>query len=88
MAVDYPKPAPCPHCGMYHNTTCPRIRAIEYHSNGSVKRVEFHSAPIVGTAMNVPQSEWTQEKIKEVADKQQAELNRQRMASNLSPFQS
>lgn len=34
---------PCPHCGSFHTTTCPRIRAIEYHSDGTVKRVEFHS---------------------------------------------
>ncbi len=33
----------CPHCGMGHSGTCPRIRAIEYHPNGTVKRIEFHS---------------------------------------------
>lgn len=32
----------CQHCGMIHEATCPRIRAIEYHPDGSVKRVEFH----------------------------------------------
>ena len=31
----------CPHCGMFHTTTCPRIAAIEYHPDGTVKRVEF-----------------------------------------------
>lgn len=35
-------PDKCPHCGLIHETTCPRIRAIEYHPNGAVKRVEFH----------------------------------------------
>lgn len=31
----------CEHCGLVHETTCPRIKAIEYHENGIVKRVEF-----------------------------------------------
>lgn len=42
------KPRNCPHCGTSHDTTCPRIRAIEYHQDGTVKRVEFHTyAPVV-----------------------------------------
>lgn len=32
----------CQHCGMIHDTTCPRISAIEYHPGGAVKRIEFH----------------------------------------------
>lgn len=32
----------CPHCGLIHQTTCQRIKAMEYHSDGSVKRIEFH----------------------------------------------
>jgi hypothetical protein len=37
----------CPHCGMIHQTTCPRIKAIEYNLDGTVKRVEFHGpAPV------------------------------------------
>lgn len=32
----------CPHCGIFHLQRCPRIKAIEYHDNGAVKRVEFH----------------------------------------------
>ena len=39
------KPPTCQHCGMIHDTTCPRIKAIEYHPDGSTKRIEFHSAP-------------------------------------------
>ena len=31
----------CPYCGMIHQSTCPRIKAIEYHQDGTVKRVEF-----------------------------------------------
>lgn len=36
-------PAACPHCGMYHQATCPRVKAIEYHNDGTVKRIEFHT---------------------------------------------
>jgi hypothetical protein len=32
----------CYHCGNYHGPACPRIRAIEYYPNGTVKRVEYH----------------------------------------------
>lgn len=35
--------APCGHCGMYHNAVCPRVKAIEYHPDGNVKRVEYHA---------------------------------------------
>lgn len=35
--------ASCPHCGSIHTTTCPRVSAIEYHPDGTLKRVEFHS---------------------------------------------
>ncbi len=39
-------PGACPHCSSpysatFHNGPCPRIKAIEYHPNGSVKRIEF-----------------------------------------------
>lgn len=32
----------CPHCGLLHEHTCHRIKAIEYWPNGEIKRVEFH----------------------------------------------
>lgn len=35
--------APCRWCGMHHQTVCPMVKAIEYHPNGAVKRVEFKS---------------------------------------------
>jgi hypothetical protein len=35
-------PAYCGHCGFYHAPPCPRIKAIEYHPDGSVKRIEYH----------------------------------------------
>lgn len=42
ITADASKPANCPYCGMRHErTVCSLIKAIEYHSNGAVKRVEF-----------------------------------------------
>ena len=43
-----PVPQPCPWCSgpwnkVYHSGVCPRVRAIEYHPNGTVKRIEFRS---------------------------------------------
>lgn len=36
-------PQTCDYCGAHHLfTTCPRIRSIEYHESGAIKRVEFH----------------------------------------------
>lgn len=38
----------CPHCGLTHKTTCPRISAIEYETDGTIRRVEFHGPqPII-----------------------------------------
>lgn len=33
----------CQYCGMGHTGKCPMISAIEYHEDGSVKRVEFYA---------------------------------------------
>lgn len=41
-SADNATPAMCPHCGFGHTGSCPRIKAIEYHQNGTVKRVEYH----------------------------------------------
>lgn len=35
------KPLDCRWCGMVHGVRCPSVKAIEYHQDGSVKRVEF-----------------------------------------------
>jgi hypothetical protein len=35
----------CPHCGMVHSGHCPRVAAIEYHADGTVKRVEYRPEP-------------------------------------------
>ncbi len=31
----------CTYCGNIHAHTCPRVRAMEYHPNGALARVEF-----------------------------------------------
>lgn len=31
----------CHFCGMHHGGRCPSVQAIEYHPDGSIKRVEF-----------------------------------------------
>lgn len=43
-------PGACPYCstphsGVIHGGPCPRVKAIEYHPNGSVKRVELWGQP-------------------------------------------
>lgn len=36
----------CQHCGLIHETTCPRIKAIEYADDGvTLRRIEFHPPP-------------------------------------------
>lgn len=45
--VAFSMPGACPWCssGMsatFHNGPCPRLKAIEYHPNGMIRRVEFH----------------------------------------------
>lgn len=32
----------CPWCGMIHQATCSRVKAMEYYPDGSLKRVELH----------------------------------------------
>lgn len=44
-------PGTCPYCSSptratFHNGPCPRVKAIEYHPNGAVKRVEFHDGTV------------------------------------------
>lgn len=43
MALAAATPYQCGHCGTVHIGACPRIKAIEYHPNGTVARVEYHS---------------------------------------------
>lgn len=38
----------CSRCGNNHPLeNCPQVKAIEYHENGKIKRVEFHPSPPV-----------------------------------------
>jgi hypothetical protein len=47
----------CPHCGKVHQTTCPRIRRLEYFEDGRVKAVELHvPAPAQLPPPNLPRS--------------------------------
>ena len=31
----------CGYCGLYHESVCQRIKAVEYYPDGSLKRVEY-----------------------------------------------
>lgn len=31
----------CRWCGLYHGKKCPAVKAMEFHPDGSIKRVEF-----------------------------------------------
>ncbi|MDE2105621.1 MAG: hypothetical protein KGL39_50810 [Patescibacteria group bacterium] len=35
------KNEPCRYCGAVHGLRCPMVKAMEFHPDGSVKRVEF-----------------------------------------------
>lgn len=37
---------PCPYCSgngvtVYHNGQCPKIKSVEYHPDGTVKKIEY-----------------------------------------------
>lgn len=34
----------CPYCGLIHAFVCGMVKAMEYHPDGSIKRVEFKTA--------------------------------------------
>jgi hypothetical protein len=59
-----PHNTPCQHCGALHGFLCPWVKAYEYHSDGSLKRVEFREAPgCDGPAWTRPSATVTQEQI-------------------------
>lgn len=33
--------AQCQWCGIWHGPRCPQVQAVEYHPDGTVRRVEF-----------------------------------------------
>ena len=43
-------PALCSHCGYGHTGLCPRVKAIEYHQDGTVRRVEYHGDDVMKAA--------------------------------------
>lgn len=43
----------CRWCGWAHAGVCPRVKAIEYHPNGEVKRVEFFDSAFGQVIANV-----------------------------------
>lgn len=47
----------CPYCGGWgHNTfRCPRVAAVEYHPNGTLKRIELHPLSAVPPSTRSPQ---------------------------------
>lgn len=60
----------CRYCGMIHGPKCPSIKAIEYHPDGTVKRIEFVTPadyfqnqplpmPIVPPVWWPPQTTWS-----------------------------
>jgi hypothetical protein len=52
-------PTHCGHCGGYHTAQCPRIKAIEYHPNGTIKRIEYHDpAPTPPTRGGFFEGSW------------------------------
>ena len=32
---------PCKYCGNVHRGRCPEVKAVEYHEDGGIKRIEF-----------------------------------------------
>lgn len=48
-------PTPCRYCGTYHGVRCPSVAAIEYHPDGTVRRVEFVQplAAVVGPGSQI-----------------------------------
>lgn len=31
----------CPWCEGYHSGPCPQVKVIEYHPNGTIKKIEY-----------------------------------------------
>lgn len=52
----------CPYCStatqqIAHGGPCPRVKAIEYHPWGGIKRVEFHEPRGVSFPVSPPEGE-------------------------------
>jgi hypothetical protein len=44
---------PCRWCGIVHIGVCPLVKALDFHPDGTVKRVEFHAPMRPGAACQV-----------------------------------
>lgn len=44
----------CPYCGMLHGPLCFMVKVLEYHEDGSLKRVEFKTAADYPQAIVLP----------------------------------
>lgn len=51
----------CQHCGGLHVRNCPRVKEVEYHADGSVKRVSYW-----------PHGEWPEDQVLFLDDVQDA----------------
>ena len=56
----------CYYCGLYHDDVCGRVESIEYHPNGTVRKITFHAdAPVVSLyGLNVVDIEAGAERIR------------------------
>lgn len=48
-------PVRCGYCGQFHQTKCHLVKAFEYHSDGTVKRVEFYAPNEYGPILGISQ---------------------------------
>lgn len=49
-----PLPAACRWCGFAHGPRCPAVAAMEFHPDGTLKRVEFVQPPPLIPVGNAP----------------------------------
>lgn len=62
---------PCTHCGHYHFGPCPRIKAVEYWPNGTVKKVEYHDMPLLAHHVKTLSDEQSKDTPKEIPGKRE-----------------
>jgi hypothetical protein len=56
MSLTHTEAGACTHCGGRHTGACPRVKSIEFHRDGTVKRVEYHpwAQPFLPPASPIP----------------------------------
>jgi len=50
---------PCRWCGLTHGYKCPIVRAMEFHPDGSLKRVEFVQPSDSMQSLQIQTQPWT-----------------------------